>query len=106
MLGPALIDVAQVAVVLAPESSLTVISEPLVKLGSSFTAVTVIVKVVSGEMLSPPFDVPPLSETLTVTVAEPLASVADVNVKVPDEFTEGALLNSEALSLDTLKVRL
>ena len=57
-------------------------------------------------MLSPPFDVPPLSDKLTVTVAEPLASVADVKVKVPDEFTEGALLNSEALSLDTLKVRL
>ena len=63
MLGPALIDVAQVAVVLAPESSRTVMSEPLLKLGSSFTAVTVTVKESST--------VNPLEVPRTVIVALP-----------------------------------
>ncbi len=43
--GPALMLVAQVAAVCAPASSLIAWSAPLVKLGASFTAVTVTVTV-------------------------------------------------------------
>jgi hypothetical protein len=79
-------------------SSATVWLPPLVKLGTSLTAVTVIVNVWSAPWLSPPFEVPPLSARLTVTVAEPLAFAAGVYVRVPFAAIAGWVLNSALLS--------
>ena len=50
--GPAVRAVAQPVVVWAPESSVTVTSAPGVKLGSSLTAVTVMVTV-AGVLVAP-----------------------------------------------------
>ena len=47
--------------VCGPASSCTVWSAPLVKLGASLTALTVMVKVWAGEVSTPPLAVPPLS---------------------------------------------
>ncbi len=69
---------AQPATDCAPASSVTVWSAPLVKLGASFTAVTVIVNVCAALVSTPPLAVPPSSWILTVTVAEPLALAAGV----------------------------
>ena len=71
--GPAEIAVAQLATLCAPASSLTVWSAPLVKLGASLTATTVMVKVCGAEVSTPPFAVPPSSCAVTVTVAVPFA---------------------------------
>ena len=51
---------------------------------------------------------PPPSETLTSTVAEPFLSAAGVKVSVPVELIAGWLpmVNSELLSFDTLNVTL
>ncbi|MPM87169.1 hypothetical protein SDC9_134263 [bioreactor metagenome] len=76
--GPFDRSVAQFATVCAPASSFTVTFAPAVKLGTSFTAVTVIVKVTVSAVLSPPLSVPPLSLNTTVTVALPLAFAAGV----------------------------
>ena len=76
--GPALMPVAQPATVCAPASSSTVWSAPFVKLGASLTAVTVIVKVCAALVSTPPLAVPPLSCSVTVTVAVPLALAAGV----------------------------
>ena len=76
--GPALMAVAHGLTVWAPASSSTVWSAPLVKLGASLTAVTVMVKVWVALVSTPPLAVPPLSWMLTVTVAEPLALAAGV----------------------------
>ena len=46
---------------------------------------------------------PPSSWILTVTVAEPFASGADVYVNVPDGLTAGWVVNSALLSLPTMK---
>ena len=53
--GPALIAVAQPLTLCAPESSSTVWSAPFVKLGASFTGVTVIVNVCVALSCTPPF---------------------------------------------------
>src|SRR5712664_4686446 len=71
--GPALMLVAQPATVFAPESCGTVWSAPLVKLGASFTAVTLMVNVCAALVSTPPFAVPPSSCSCTVTVADPFA---------------------------------
>ena len=70
--------VAKPATVCGPESSFTVWSPSIVNEGSSFTGSTVITNVCDGAVSSPPFKVPPLSVTKTVTVALPLASAASV----------------------------
>ena len=49
---------------------------------------------------------PPLSDKLTVTVADPFASVAGVKVRFPDELIAGWLLNSELVLLLTVNVTL
>src|SRR5688572_30021588 len=48
--------------------------------GGSLTGFTVIVKVTDPEVSTPPFAVPPLSVRYTVTVAEPNAFIAVLNV--------------------------
>ena len=75
--GPALMNVAQPVTVCAPASSSVVWLAPLVKLGASLTAVTVIVSIFVVASM-PPFAVPPLSLTVTVTIALPLAFAAGV----------------------------
>ncbi len=62
--GPAEIAVAQPLTDCAPASSFTVWSAPFVKLGASFTAFTVIVKVWVALSFTPPLAVPPLSWSL------------------------------------------
>ena len=76
--GPALIAVAQPATVCAPASSRTVWSAPLVKLGASLTGVTVIVNVCGARVSTPPLAVPPLSLSVSVIVAVPMAFGAGV----------------------------
>jgi hypothetical protein len=76
--GPALIAVAQVATVWVPESSATDSFAPAVKLGASFTPVTVIEKVCAAETSTPPSAVPPLSCSVSVIVAVPTALTAGV----------------------------
>ena len=63
-----------------PESVLTV-----VKLGASFTGVTLIVMVFALLVSAPPLAVPPLSCTLKLKLAYllPLALIAGVNLKLP-----------------------
>ncbi len=71
-----------------------------VKLGASFTAVTVMVKVLVL-LSTPPLAVPPLSCTMTVTVATPLELAAGVKVSVPELSIAGGALKSVALLLFT-----
>src|SRR6185436_15687346 len=78
LLGPALTAVAQPVTLAAPESSLTVWLAPLVNDGASLTAVTAIEKVWPALWSTPPPAVPPSSNTVTVTVAAPLALPAGV----------------------------
>ena len=92
--GPALIAVAQSGTLCAAASSLTVWSAPLTKLGASFTAVTLMTKVCSALVSTPPFDMPPLSVSLTVIVADPLAFAAGVYVRVPLALIAGPAENS------------
>ena len=72
--------------------------------GTSFTGVTVMVKVWVPEVFEPPLAVPPSSETYTDTVAEPLALAAGVKVSAPAAETAGWLLKSALLSFVTVKV--
>src|ERR671922_147604 len=74
------------------------------KLGASFPAPTLIVKVWGALVSTPPLAVPPLSTALTVTVAAPLASAAGVYVSVPLDATAGWTAKSPVLSADALKV--
>jgi hypothetical protein len=66
--GPAKMLVAQPTTICAPESSLTVRLAPFVKLGVSFTGVTVILNVWGALWSTPPLAVPPLSLRNTVTL--------------------------------------
>ena len=84
-----LIAVAQPVIDWAPASSRTVGLIPFVNDGGSLTPVTVIVNVCGGLVSMPPFAVPPLSWTVRVTIAEPTASGAGVNVSVPLGLTDG-----------------
>ena len=76
--GPLLIAVAQLLEVCGPASSSTVWFGPLVKLGASFTGVTVMVKVCAALPLVPPLAEPPVSCNCTVTMAVPLELAAGV----------------------------
>ncbi len=101
--GPALIAVAQPAILAAPESSATVWLPPLVNDGASFTADTVIVKVWVALVSIPPLLVPPSSWIETVTIADPDRFAAGVKVRTPAALTAGWALNSALLSLVTVK---
>ena len=74
-------------------------------LGISATGNTVIIKVCSKEVLSPPIKVPPLSDKLSVTVVKPCWFGVGVNISVPTESIIGALINKVKLSLVTSKVK-
>src|ERR1043166_2588226 len=76
--GPAEIFVAQLGTVCAPALLFTVWSAPLVNDGASFPEFTVIVKVCDAEVSTPPLAVPPLSWSVRLIVAEPLALAAGV----------------------------
>src|SRR3954471_23869891 len=71
-----------------------------VKLGASFTPVTVMVNVLVALVSTPPFAVPPLSVRWTLTSADPLALSAGVKVRLPVvSSTEGWTENRAVLSL-------
>jgi len=76
--GPAEMAVTKPVTVWAPESSSVIWSAPTVKLGTSLTAGTLIVKVCTAEVSTPPLAVPPSSCSATETVALPLALAAGV----------------------------
>ena len=100
--GPALMFVAQLGTLCGPASSSTFWSGPLVKLGASFTAFTVMVKV-SGVLVScPPLAVPPSSWSSSVMSAEPLASSAGVYVSAPVASTPGPAANRPELVLPVM----
>ena len=71
---PVLIAVTKSVTLVAPTSSLTVWSPASVKVGASFTAVTLIANVCGADVSVPP----PLSERVSVIVADPLAFAARV----------------------------
>ena len=104
-LGPVLIAVAQLATVCAVASSLTVWSAPLVKLGTSFTAVTVTGTAIAVAEASRP------SHAFTVNAEiVPFAFAAGVhtsdspvaNVVVPPTTALPPLVN---VPLDTASIR-
>src|SRR5436190_911221 len=76
--------------------------ESLPAVGPSLTAVTVMVNCTDAEVSTPPLAVPPLSERNTVTVAEPKAFGAGVNVSVPLALIEGPLAKSDGLLFETM----
>ena len=63
----------------------------MVKLGASLMLVTVMRNVCGADVSAPPFAVPPSSDSVSVIVALPYASVAGVKVSVPFEATAGAM---------------
>ena len=71
------------------------------KLGGSFTPLTVIVNVWVALVSSPPFAVPPLSWRKTLTVADPFSLAAGVKVRVPAELIAGAAENRLLLLFET-----
>jgi len=76
--GPALIAVAQGLKLCAPAPTATATSGPTVKLGTSFTESTLMVKLCGALVSMPPLAVPPLSCRVSVIVATPKASAAGV----------------------------
>ena len=82
----------------APASSRTVtVLWASVTLGVSFTPITLRVNMFVARS-TPPLAVAPLSATTTVTVDEPLAFAAGVNVNVPLAAMVGCALKSARLS--------
>ncbi len=69
------------------------------KLGASFTAVTLMTNVCSPLASTPPFAVPPLSVSLSVIVAEPFAFGAGVYVSAPLALIAGAAAKSDGFEL-------
>ena len=69
---------AKPATLCAPASSATLWLAPMVSVGASLTALTVMVNSWAAEVSTPPLAVPPLSLTSTVTLATPLASATRV----------------------------
>src|SRR4029077_10254479 len=88
----------------APLPTVTDWSAPLVKAGTSFTAVTAMVKVCAALVSDPPLAMPPLSCRATVTVAVPFALAAVVYVNVPLAAIAGCVANSALLLLVTVKL--
>src|SRR5437762_4294807 len=102
--GPLLIAVAQPLTVCRPESSFTFSSAPLVKLGASLTALTVITNCTTAVVSTPPFATPPLSCSCTLTVAVPFAFATGVNVNTPAALIDGCALKSALLLFETMKL--
>ena len=71
--------------------------------GASFDGVTVMVNICGALVSTPPLRIPPSSWTRTVTVAEPNAFGAGVNVSVPVGLTAGCTENNGLLLLVTMK---
>ena len=76
----------------------------LMGLSTSGIALMTIVNVWLPLVSEPPLAVPPSSDRLTVTVAAPIASTADVYVRLPAALMAGWLEKRPLLLLDTLKV--
>src|SRR5262245_13284811 len=72
---------------------------PLVKLGASLTAVTLIVNDCVALVSTPPFAVPPLSLIRNVIVADPFTLVVGWKVSVPVGLTAGPEANSPGFVL-------
>ena len=70
----------------------------------SLTDTIVMVKVLGALVFEPPFAVPPSSTAVTVTVATPCASAAEVNVSFPLGSIAGWTANSAGVSAMTVKV--
>ena len=96
--GPAEMAVAHAVRTAGPESSMTMTSAPLLKVGASLTGVTVM-RAVTGGLVAPA-----LSVRATAMVAEPWAFGAGVKVRRPVEPIDGATANRPGLSLMTAKV--
>ena len=71
--------------------------------GASLTPLTVIVNCCVTEVSWPPLAVPPLSWSVTDTVAEPLALGADVKVSVPAGLIAGCTEKRPLLLFVTVK---
>src|SRR5476649_233311 len=72
--------------------------------GGRLIGVTVMTNVTGALVSMPPFAVPPLSWSVTVTVAEPFMPVAGVNVSVPFAEIAGCAENSDVLLFVTMKL--
>jgi hypothetical protein len=77
----------------------------MVKVGASLTSLTLMVKVCSAVVSFPSFSIPPLSFSLTVTVAVPLLLSLDLKVRLPSGVIVGWFSNKSLLSLVTSKLR-
>src|SRR6266568_2316080 len=75
----------------------------LTAVGGSLTGLIVIVNVTGAEVSTPPFAVPPLSCSVTVTVALPNAFGAEVKVSTPAAEIAGCTEKRALLLFDTLK---
>ena len=82
-------SLASTANVIPAESSSFTDTASSTATGGSGWAVTRIVKFCATVVSEPPFAVPPLSTACTLTVAEPVAFGAVVNVSVPSAATAG-----------------
>ena len=82
---PAAVSTSPIVTASAPValSSEVVVSAMSEIVGASFAALSVMVKVCAAFVSTPPLAVPPLSWTVTVTVALPLAFAAGVKVSAP-----------------------
>jgi hypothetical protein len=76
--SPSSTPVAHGFTVCAPASSFTVWFAPAVNTGTSLTPLIVIVKFCAVEVSTPPFAVPPSSDSVTVIDATPLMFAAGV----------------------------
>ena len=93
--GPAELKLAHTNSECAPESCATVTSAPLRKRGASLTELWVMVNVCAAAASTPPFAVPPLSASVTVTVATPNASAAGVKLSSPPDEIAGCTRKRE-----------
>ncbi len=97
------VSLASTSMVTAVSSAVT--SASAAATGGSFWASTVMTKVWTAEVSTPPSATPPSSERVTDTVADPLASGAGVKVRSPlASSIEGWTKNSPLVSLVTAKV--
>src|SRR5258705_545642 len=87
-----------------PASSGTAWPGPAVNDGPSFTGVTAMVNVCGALVSSPTLAVPPPSDSITLTVATPVALAASVYVRVAWAARGGWPLKRALLLFVTLKV--
>ena len=101
--GPRLSAVIQPGMICSGASSSTTGSGPLLNVGGSLTGRMVRLKLCGALRSAPPLSVPPLSTSVTVTSAVPLASGAGVKVSVPAESRAGGAAKRERSSTLTVK---